>query len=148
MQRLFDNIENLVAEGECFELRVNGYSMLPLLGHRDDVIVVRRVDVTEDISSRIAMFRGPKRNIIVHRVLSVDNGIVSLRGDGNLLQIERTPRNEIIGVVESVRRRSGKVVSCTSESWQRRERRWLALPLFVRRYALAIMRRWLNFRNK
>ena len=89
MQRLFDNIESIVAEGESFELRVNGYSMLPLLGHRDDVIIVRRVDATEPITSRIAMFRGPKRNIIVHRVLSVDDGIVSLRGDGNLIQIER-----------------------------------------------------------
>lgn len=148
MQRLFDNIESIVAEGESFVLRVNGYSMLPLLGHRDDVIIVRRVDANEPITSRIAMFRGPKRNIIVHRVLSVDDGIVSLRGDGNLIQIERTPRSEIIGVVESVRRRSGKVVSCTSKSWRRRERRWLSLPIFVRRCVLEVMRRWMNFRNK
>ncbi len=148
MQRVFDNIESLVAVGESFELRVNGYSMLPLLGHRDDVIIVRRVDDTEDITSRIAMFRGAKRNIIVHRVIDVSSGMVALRGDGNLQQIETTPRSEIIGVVESVRRHNGKVVSCTSSSWRRKERMWLSLPLVLRRYTLAVMRRWLDFKNK
>lgn len=147
MHRLLDNIESIVPIGECFELRVKGYSMLPLLGYHNDVIIVRRTEPKEDIDGRIAMFRGPKRNIVVHRVVAVDNEGVTLRGDGNILQTERTPRAEIIGVVESVRRGNGKLVSCTSASWRRKEHIWLSLPLVVRRYVLAIMRRWLNFRN-
>lgn len=148
MQRILDSIEELVPVGSSFEFCVKGYSMLPLLGHRGDIIIVRRVDADENIVGRIAMFRGKRRNIIVHRVISVVDGEVTLRGDGNLYQVERCPRNEIIGVVESVRRRRGRIVSCTSQKWQRRERRWLRLPLIVRRYALAIMRRILNLMNK
>ena len=93
------------------------------------------------------MFRGPQRNIIVHRVLRIDNNIVILKGDGNPHLEERTPRSEIIGVVESVRR-GNRVIDCTSKSWRRKEIMWLATPIVVRKYILAIMRRWMNFRYK
>lgn len=148
MKNLLDNIEEVVATGELFKLRVTGYSMLPLLGHRNDIIVVRRVDNSEKIIGRIAMFRGPRHNIIVHRVIDVSNDEVTLRGDGNIFQIEHCRREEIIGVVESVIRNSGKIVSCTTKSWLRKERMWLRLPMQVRRYALAFMRRWMKITNK
>ena len=147
MQRVLDNIESIIAVGERFELSVTGYSMLPLLGHRGDTIIVRRTTECEDIAGRIAMFRGPQRNIIVHRVLRIDNNIVILKGDGNPHLEERTPRSEIIGVVESVRR-GNRVIDCTSKSWRRKEIMWLATPIVVRKYILAIMRRWMNFRYK
>ena len=146
MQRVLDNIEAIVAVGESFELRVNGYSMLPLLGYMGDVIIVRRTSFDEDIVGRIAMFRGIKGNIIVHRVLSVDSGEVRLRGDGNTAQIESVQRAEIIGVVESVRRRDGRVVSCTSRWWHLKERLWLAIPLRIRGYLLALLRRMLDYK--
>lgn len=146
MQRVLDNIEAIVAVGESFELRVNGYSMLPLLGYIGDVIIVRRTSFDEDIVGRIAMFRGVKGNIIVHRVLSVDGGEVRLRGDGNTAQIESVQRAEIIGVVESVRRRGGRVVCCTSRWWHLKERLWLAIPLRTRGYLLAMLRRMLDYK--
>ena len=146
MQRVLDNIEAIVAVGESFELRVNGYSMLPLLGYMGDVIIVRRTSFDEDIVGRIAMFRGIKGNIIVHRVLSVDGGEVRLRGDGNTAQIESVQRAEIIGVVECVRRHSGAIVRCTTKMWRFKERLWLALPLRVRGHLLALLRRMLDYK--
>ena len=146
MQRVLDNIEAIIAVGESFELRVNGYSMLPLLGYIGDVIIVRRTSFDEDIVGRIAMFRGVKGNIIVHRVLSVDGGEVRLRGDGNTAQIESVQRAEIIGVVECVRRHSGAIVSCTTKMWRFKERLWLALPLRVRGHLLAMLRRMLDYK--
>lgn len=146
MQRVLDNIERIVDVGQSFELRVNGYSMLPLLGYAGDTIIVRRVSADESIAGRIAMFRGVKGNIIVHRVLGVDAGTVRLRGDGNIAQIERVQRAEIIGVVESVRRRGGRVVSCTTRWWHLKERLWLAIPLRVRGYLLAMLRRMLDYK--
>jgi hypothetical protein len=148
MNKILDNIELLVPIEQSFEIVVTGYSMLPLLGYGRDTIIVRRTDATESIDNRIAMFRMPNGRITVHRVIEVRDGIVRLKGDGNLYQIEECPREKIIGVVESVKRQSGKVVSCTSRSWHRRERIWLCQPLFVRRYAIAIMRRWLNWKSK
>jgi hypothetical protein len=143
---VLDNIERIVDVGQSFELRVNGYSMLPLLGYAGDTIIVRRVSVDESIAGRIAMFRGVKGNIIVHRVLGVDAGTVRLRGDGNIAQIERVQRAEIIGVVESVRRRGGRVVSCSSRWWHLKERLWLAIPLRIRGYLLAMLRRMLDYK--
>jgi hypothetical protein len=143
---VLDNIERIVDVGQSFELRVNGYSMLPLLGYAGDTIIVRRVSADESIAGRIAMFRGVKGNIIVHRVLGVDAGTVRLRGDGNIAQIERVQRAEIIGVVESVRRRGGRVVSCSSRWWHLKERLWLAIPLRIRGYLLAMLRRMLDYK--
>lgn len=148
MHKVLDNIEHLVAVGESFELHVKGYSMLPMLGYGDDIIIVRRVDTKESIVGRIAMFRGMRGQIIVHRVLSVENERVVLRGDGNIIQTEECQRGEIIGVVDKVRRESGKVVDCTTPKWRRRERLWLSTPRWVRGKMLGVMRRWLDFKRK
>lgn len=148
MHKVLDNIEHLVAVGESFELHVKGYSMLPMLGYGDDIIIVRRVDAEESIVGRIAMFRGMRGQIIVHRVLSVEEGRVVLRGDGNIIQTEECRRGEIIGVVDKVRREGGKVVDCTTPKWRRRERLWLSTPRWVRGKMLGVMRRWLDFKRK
>ncbi len=148
MHKVLDNIEHLVAVGESFELHVKGYSMLPMLGYGDDIIIVRRVDTEESIVGRIAMFRGMRGQIIVHRVLSVEKERVVLRGDGNIIQTEECQRGEIIGVVDKVRRESGKVVDCTTPKWRRRERLWLSTPRWVRGKMLGVMRRWLDFKRK
>ena len=148
MRKVLDNIELLVAVHESFELHVKGYSMLPMLGFGDDVIIVRRIDAEEHIVGRIAMFRGAQNQIIVHRVLSVTDGVVVLRGDGNIVQTEQCQRGEIIGVVDKVRREGGEVVDCTTPRWRRRERLWLSLPRWVRGKMLAMMRRWLDYKRK
>lgn len=144
---IIDNIEQLVERGESFEMVVTGYSMLPLLGYGRDRIILHRTTDTEDIMRRAAMFRMADRRIIVHRVIRIENGVVTLQGDGNLKQTEQCRRSDIIGVVDSVIRQNGRRVSCTSRWWRIRERIWLGQPYIVRRYALAIMRRWLNYKR-
>lgn len=142
MQRVLDNIEELIPIGESFVLYVTGYSMLPLLGYGRDHIIVRRTDNEEPILGRIAMFRTPDRHIIVHRVVRIEGDVVILQGDGNPYAQERCKRSEIVGVVDAVVRQNKRVVSCTTPQWRRRERIWLCQPAIVRRYALAIIRRW------
>ena len=141
------DITELLEEGATFKIVVRGYSMLPLLGFGHDTIVLRCVDKSEDISGHIAMFRNENGRIVVHRIIGINNGIVSLRGDGNLYQVEQCKRDEIIAVLESVVRESCKEISCTSHHWHRIERLWLKKPLWMRRYALAIIRRIADFRK-
>lgn len=148
MSRLLDNIEELIPVGNSFELRVTGYSMLPLLGRRGDTIIVRRTTTTEPIIGRIAMFRKSNGHIVVHRVRKINDGVVTLMGYGNIRDMEQCPRESIVGVVEHVRRSSGQVVSCSSRWWRMREKMWLWQPRIIRRYALAIIRRWINWRDK
>ena len=142
------DITELLEESSIFKIVVRGYSMLPLLGFGHDTIILRRVDKSEDISGRIAMFRNDNGRIVVHRIIGINNGIVSLRGDGNLYQVEQCKREEIIAVLESVVRENGKEISCTSHHWHRMEQLWLNTPLWMRRYALVIIRRIADFRNK
>ena len=141
MHKYLDNIEEVVAIGDSFRLFVRGFSMLPLLGYGRDNIIIRRTTEQEDIVGRIAMFRTATGHIIVHRVVEVKDGIVTLQGDGNPYSQERCRRSEIVGVVDAVIRESGKQVSCTTTMWRIRERIWLLQPAIVRRYALAIIRR-------
>ena len=141
MHKFLDNIEEIVPVGESFRLFVRGFSMLPLLGYGRDNIIIRRTTEDEDIVGRIAMFRTSTNHIIVHRVVEVKDGIVTLQGDGNPYTREKCRRSEIVGVVESVIRESGREVSCTTRGWRTREHIWLAQPAIVRRYALAIIRR-------
>lgn len=142
------DISELLEEGATFKIVVRGYSMLPLLGFGHDTIILRRVDKSEDISGRIAMFRNERGRIVVHRIIGINSGIVSLRGDGNLYQVEQCKREDIIAVLESVVRENGKEISCTSRRWHRKERLWLSTPLWMRRYALALLRRVADFRDK
>ena len=142
------DITELLEEGATFKIVVRGYSMLPLLGFGHDTIVLRCVNTSEDIAGRIAMFRNEKGRIVVHRIIGISGGIVSLRGDGNLYQVEQCKREEIIAVLESVVRENGKEINCSSHRWQRAERLWLNTPLWMRRYALAILRRVADFNGK
>ena len=61
---------------------------------------------------------------------------------------EECQRGEIIGVVDMVRRASGKVIDCTTPRWRRIERLWLSLPRWVRGKMLGAMRRWLDYKRK
>lgn len=142
MHKVLDNIERLIPIGESFELYVTGYSMLPLLGYGRDHIIVRRTDEEENILGRIAMFRATDGHIIVHRVMRIEDNIVYLQGDGNPYKGEKCLRSEIVGVVDWVVREDKRRVSCTTKLWRFRERVWLCQPSIVRRYALAIIRRW------
>lgn len=142
------NLESIIGDGETFILSVTGRSMLPLLGRGDDKIVLRRISADEDICGRIAMFRALNGHIIIHRVIRIEGDVVVLKGDGNIVQEERCSRGEIIAVVERVLYSNGEIAECNSWQWRLNERLWLGMPLFVRRYALALMHRWYDRKQK
>ena len=128
-----DRFEEAVAYGECFQVRVDGLSMLPLLGYGRDTLIVRRI--------------APK-HYVTHRAIEVENGMVTMLGDGRLTYDHPIRRECVVGVVEGVIRQSGKRVSCMSRSWRLRERLWLAQPMLLRRLSLALIRRWRRLTHK
>ena len=146
--KVLDNIELIISDSDSFVMEITGYSMLPLLGHRGDKVVIRRVTEVEDIVRRIALFRSKKGGLIAHRVVATSNDTVTLQGDGNPKQKERCSRHEIIGIIEYVLRSNGEVISCTSKRWRFYEHIWLIQPRIIRSIALAIMRRWMNLTDK
>ena len=124
--------------------------MLPLLGYGRDTIIIRRTLHDESIVGRIAMYRLGPKHYVTHRVISVEGDTVTLLGDGRITKDEPIRRDMIVGVVESVIRQNGRLLSCTSRTWRLKERLWLMQPMIVRRYALALLHRWIRFtqRNK
>lgn len=143
-----DRFEEVVEYGECFSIRVDGHSMLPLLGYGKDTIIIRRTCTDEPIVGRIAMYRLGPKHYVTHRVVSVEGDTVLLLGDGRITYDEPIKRDMIVGVVEGVIRQNGRKVSCTSRLWRLRERMWLMQPMIVRRYALAILHRWIKFTQR
>lgn len=135
-------IEELIEIGEIFEMVVTGDSMLPLLGVGRDRLVLRRINDQEDITERIAMFRSDNQQIVVHRVIDVNNNIVTLQGYGNISRVERVERDRIIAVLEQVIRDNNKEIDCLSESWRKKERMWLGLPIWLRKHTLSLIRLW------
>lgn len=143
------NCEQLIAPGERFKIRIDGYSMLPLLGRGKDSVVVRRTSPSDSYQKGdIALFRTEARRLVAHRIRKINNTTITLQGDGNPIATEQCHTNDIIGVIEAVIRENGKLVSCTSLWWRMRGKIWLMLPRVVRSYTLALMRRWLNYKQK
>ncbi len=127
-------VARLLDEGHPVEIRTKGSSMLPfIVGERDSVRLVRKPFAAGDmvlakISSGIW---------VLHRVVSVADGTVTLKGDGNLRGTEQASASDVVGVVEAILKPDGREFMPSV----RRAARWNALPYIVRRFYLAIYRR-------
>ena len=93
--------------------------------------------------------------------LFIEHGIKDVKMDDIAAQLSISKRTiyelfndkeqllrEVLELQNDKMRENGKEISCSSRHWQRRERLWLNTPLWMRRYALAIIRRIADFRNK
>ena len=143
-----DRFEQIVDVGERFQLEVSGRSMLPFLGYDGDKIVVRRIADDEDVRGRIVLCRVGDKHYVVHRVISNDGGMITMRGDGRLICDKPMSRKCAIGIVEGVVRKNGKLKSCGTHYWRFCERLWLWQPMVVRRCLLGVLRRCMDIGNK
>lgn len=143
-----DWIEETAEICERFEVRVNGDSMLPLLGNGRDRLIVRHISESDEILGRIVMCRTAPGHYVVHRAIKIENNMITMRGDGRLTYDAPTNRENVIGIVEGVTRYNGKTEDCNSWSWRLRERLWLIQPMLLRRCNLAIIRRWQRITHK
>ncbi|MBQ0077018.1 MAG: S24/S26 family peptidase [Bacteroidales bacterium] len=127
-------VARLLAEGHSVELRTKGSSMLPfIVGERDSVRLVRKPFAAGDM----VLAKTSTGAWALHRVVSVENGRVTLKGDGNLRGTETAAEEDVAGVVEAILRPRGREFMPSA----RRAARWNALPYIVRRFYLAIYRR-------
>jgi hypothetical protein len=81
-----------------------------------------------------------ERVYALHRVIKIEDGIYTMRGDGNPLSMKEQFRQaDIIGIAQAFIRK-GKVVSTAGFKWQAYSFAWKMLTPF-RRILLAIYRR-------
>jgi hypothetical protein len=117
---------------------VRGFSMRPFLEDgRDKVVLVppREPKIGDVVLAEIS-----EKRYALHRVIKVENGIYTMRGDGNPLRMtEQFTQDKIIGLADGFIRK-GKFVSTDSRQWRCYSAVWnIMKPL--RRILLAIYRR-------
>lgn len=117
---------------------VRGFSMRPFLEDGRDKVVLsppREPKIGDVVLAEIS-----EKIYALHRVIKVENGIYTMRGDGNPLRMtEQFTQDKIIGLADGFIRK-GKFVSTDSRQWRCYSAVWNILkPL--RRILLAIYRR-------
>ena len=117
---------------------VRGFSMRPFLDNgRDKVILVppRVPEVGDVVLAEVA-----EKRYALHRVIKIEDGIYTMRGDGNPLWMkERFTEENIVGVADAFII-NGKTVPTAGSRWRNCSRFWkLMTPM--RRILLAIYRR-------
>lgn len=132
-------VSSLLREGKKVIIMTKGNSMLPFIrGEKDSVNLVLRDRVEP---GDIVLARIRPGNYVLHRVVGVADGIVTLHGDGNLRGNEKCRLQDVCGTAFEIVRPSGKAVDCISEGTKRLPRFWNACPYLFRRLFLGIYRR-------
>ncbi len=135
---LFSEVRRLIGEGRQVTLLSKGYSMLPfIVGGRDSVLLepCRDVAVYDILLCEISPGR-----YVIHRLVGIDGGTLTLMGDGNLMATEHCSRADVVAKVVGIVRPDGRNIDCCSASERRKARLWLRL-LPLRRFLLALWRR-------
>lgn len=138
---LFPHLIALMEEGHTVTLGLRGFSMRPFLEDQRDTAMMKKAErcvVGEPVLAEITPGK-----YVLHRLVAIDGDNVTLLGDGNL-----TPEHckvsdikaQVIGFYRKGRRKMDLV---DGRKWRLYSRVWMAL-LPIRRYLLAIYRRWIK----
>ncbi|MBO7193091.1 MAG: S24/S26 family peptidase [Bacteroidaceae bacterium] len=117
---------------------VRGFSMRPFLEDGRDKVIL--VPPREPKIDDIVLAEVREQTYALHRVIKIENGTYTMRGDGNPLRMtEEFTYDKIIGLADGFIRK-GKRVSTNSLKWRTYSAMWNITKPF-RRILLAIYRR-------
>ena len=135
----FENVEQMLSEGNNVEFRCFGRSMQPYLrGDGSEVIVASPFLPEELIPGTIVLFRYHGK-YLCHRIVDRKENKLLIQGDGVVKKQERITVSEVMGIVRIIIRNNKKTESTQSKAAQRYWRCWLRLSP-IRRYLLLVYR--------
>lgn len=134
----FEQVEQLLAQGEDVRIRMQGHSMRPLLRQQRDTVVLRRCDARALRPGDVVLFRYGGRHIL-HRILWREGDRFTLAGDGNYRLREYCRAEDVVARMVCVVRPSGRTLDCDSRRWRMSSGLWLAVPEWIRRQLLRVM---------
>ena len=106
-------IEESLKNGKEVNLTVTGNSMYPLFKSRVDTVVLT---VPKKIKKYdILFYKRPDGSYILHRILKIKNGIMTIAGDNETVKEYPVEKSQAIGVVKTFTRK-GKIYS-VNELW-------------------------------
>ena len=136
-EEFLKEVRMLIAEGHDVTLRVRGVSMRPFLEDRRDKIVLTRPGVPEIGDAVLAEIAPGK--YVYHRIVRIEDGQLTLRGDGNVYGTEQCGVGDIAASPKQFIRK-GKTYLPDGRRWRCYSALWPKCPL-ARRVLLAVYRR-------
>lgn len=135
---LLPEIIKLLEEGHSVTLQLRGFSMRPFLeDKRDKALLTKAKDIK--VGDAVLAENMPK-HYVLHRIIKIENGIVTLRGDGNL-GVETCRIEDVKASVIGFYRKGRKTLDkTTGRKWRVYSAIWTRL-FPIRRYLLAAYRR-------
>lgn len=128
-------IEEMVNAGTNVKFTITGNSMLPLFAHRRDQVTVAKSDNISKYD--IVLHKRADGTYILHRVISVKNGILTIAGDNETAREHNVSRSQVIAKVISFERK-GKEISVNNLLYKIYSRIWLMIFPF-RHFVLGIL---------
>lgn len=101
--------EALKTEAEVAVL-TTGNSMRPMLRRHKDLVILKRVD-GELKKGDVVLYPGTGGSFILHRIMSIKNGKLIIRGDNNYFTERHIKVQDIVGVLKEFYR-DGKYINC------------------------------------
>jgi hypothetical protein len=133
--KIIQEAVNLVEEGICVTLPVDGRSMLPfIIGGKDSVLLEkpRKAEIGDVVLAWVEECR-----FVVHRIIAINGDEVTLMGDGNIRGVEKCRLDDIKASVTYVVDKKGKRRNIKDKKYRWGSYVWRKLRP-VRRYLLAI----------
>ncbi len=136
----------LINEGHTVTLPLGGVSMRPFLEDGRDKALLTKATTPHVGDPVLAMI--DQRYYVLHRVVKIEGGKVTLLGDGNLTPEHCTVDDIVASVVGFYRKGQSKLDPVNGRKWKAYSWIWMRL-LPVRRWLLAFYRRvWVPLFNK
>ena len=97
-RELFSIVRDTLLEKKIVRVSVKGESMLPFF-RSGSTITLRPIE-EGDICKYNVVMADAGHAFVVHRIIDVNEDIVTLLGDGNYIGTERVTRDKIYGIVD------------------------------------------------
>lgn len=134
--RFFENISSLLEDGKDVKILVKGDSMQPFIKGGRDYVTLQKSDtynIGDIVLANAIDFYNRKRVFILHRIVSISNGTITLMGDGNIKNYEYCKITDIKGKAIILHKNGQKLPIPNATLWIKLK------P--IRRLLLAINRR-------
>ena len=137
----FEEIAQLLEEGNPVRVRIDGESMHPfIVGGKDEVLLIP-YDKKTPIELWSCIFYKWKGHYMIHRFVGLQDGQYCMMGDGNLVQIERIEESDILGILQTIYHADGSTQYCLGKKWLCQGRYWFKFRK-LRRFLLPIYRKF------
>lgn len=129
--------KEMLQQGKSVDIRVKGNSMRPFLFDGETVTVAPILPDSVLSEGLIILTDTSFHKVMMHRICRIEGDIITMRGDGNLIQRESVHRSQIFGIVETFTRK-GRTISPYSPIRRVSAQLWNFYP--IRRIGLFLVR--------